>query len=233
VLHLAESTGGHNTLFDVYKSKDGKRTFAMGTQGDDFIVVEQGGTTAVRRLELSQAVGLLAKRIRTGYVKSPAKMFFNSCSERFCFVHPDLDWTGACWVLAATPPDIERAAVAVADIARKAPATVLMVEEIDRWLTQQRRNVAHVVAFDDHAIWPLALAQAALEKGWGLRAVPGKGAVPDSPPSAAPIHWRAWLQLSFTKDAVTAAQAGMGWTPEARIFSDTGGPQEKNLSAFI
>jgi hypothetical protein len=225
---------GHDTLFEVFRHGSG-RVFAMGNQGDDVVVIDgvEGGVAAVR-MTLPSAVKALGKRVRGGYVRSSGRMFFNERSGRFTLIHPDVDWKGLKWLLAATPASIAEGSRIIADIVRTMPATAITPEEIEQWVQRQEKNVKHVVAFNDHAAWPLALAQAALNHGWGLRASSEIGAVPDAPPSVAPSLWAQWLSTSFKSRDVQDAQANLGWTTEAFITSDRTAPGgANNLSALI
>ncbi len=225
---------GHDTLFEVFHHESG-RLFGMGNQGDDVIVVDgpQGGAS-VSRMTLAKAVGILGVRVRNGYSRAAGRMFFNERSGTFTFVHPDVDWKGLKWLLAAIPPSIEDAAHSVAALVHTMPAEAITAEEIDQWIARQGNNVRHLVAFNDHPAWPLALAQAALLNGWSLRAAHDLGAAPDAPPSIAPIAWAQWLSSSFTLGLVKDAQATLGWTTEAFITSGSPAPSgASDLSALI
>lgn len=207
----------------------------MGSQGDDVLVVEghEGKAEAVR-VTLPNAVTILGKRVRGGYTRASGRMFFNERSRTFTLIHPDVDWKGLKWLLAATPPSIAEASQVVANILKTMPAAAITSEEIEQWLQRQRNNVKHVVAFDDHSAWALALAEAALDNGWGLRASPEMGGVPDAPPSIAPSLWAQWLSKSFKVNQVKDAQANLGWTAEAFITSGKEAPGgANNLSVLI
>lgn len=225
----------HDTLFEVFRNQGSGRVFAMGSQGDDVIVIDGAERNpSVSTLTLSRAVSILGQRVRSGYSRESGRMFFNERSCSFTLVHPDVDWKGLKWLLAATPGSIQTACEVVASIVKRMPETAISPEEIDQWVGRQAHNVKHVVAFDDHPAWPLALAQAALDNGWGLRASTEIGGVPDAPPSVAPSLWAQWLSRRFTVTNIQTAQASLGWTAEAFITSDRNAPDgANNLSALI
>lgn len=206
----------NDTLFDVYVrgEEEDRDEFAIGEYGSDIYLIERSrrSEAKVRRVTFSAGISRLADRVKAGFEKLPNRMYFNSRSAAFTTVHPDVDWKGGRWLLAATPPDAPAAIELVAQKVASLGPTVIFPEEIEAWREQQRRNAKHVVAFADHAAWPLALAQLALEGGWGLRSTPELGACPDMPPSLAPNEWRAWMVPAVKPKQVQAVQAAFGWT---------------------
>ncbi len=159
-------------------------------------------------------------------------MYFNPRAQQFTRVHPDVDWKGEKWLLAATPGNVIAASEQVAQRVATLSAQLIVAEEVEAWRKQQQFNATHLVAFADHPAWALALAQFALECGWGLRSTPDLGPCPDMPPSMAPLQWQAWLVPSFDVKAVIANQAGFGWTVGQLVVADSGASQS-NLSALL
>lgn len=227
----------HDTLFDVYRlTADNQRTFAFGLAAkDDAVLIDHcGDDVTVQKVSLVKGIRILSQRVKSGYARDPSPMFFNERRRVFTFGHPDLEWSGAQWLLAATPADLVAGAEAVANMVRQTPADVIMGVEIDAWLQQQRRNFTYLVAFDDHPIWSLALAQAALDKGWSLRAASDASSLPDAPPASQPVGWREWLSPRFKRaGSVEAAQAGLRWTPEAFLTPAKTSDTSQSLAALL
>ena len=224
----------NETLFTVYRHPTTSCVFALGEGTDTFVQVDttEAGIS-VKNVKFDAGIREMAKRLKLGYVMAPNKMYFNPRSGVFTFVHPDLDWKGLGWVLAAAPKSIAEACEKVVQVVKSTPASIILGEEIDAWLAQQRRNAAYVVAFDDLPVWTLALAQVALDNGWPLRATPTHSGAPDAPPAMAPQQWRTWLSNVFPDKTITSTQAALGWTVEKIIISDAVTPMEGNLSAFF
>ena len=228
----------HDTLFDVYVRRDtanASELFAIGQCGDKVIVVERTlkGGTRLKESSFSAAITQLAGRLKLGYEKQSQRKYYNPRGDAFTNVHPDVDWKGENWLLAATPPSVTDAAEAVAAKVATLSADLILPEEIQGWRNQQRLNSKHIVSFADHPAWSLAIAQLALERGWGLRASPGLSACPDTPPSMAPMQWAAWLVPTFNAKAVDANQAGFGWTVGHLIISDSASSNSGGLSALL
>lgn len=228
----------HDTVFDVYLSEGSSMTlgelFAIGEQGADIVVVERlKSGVRVSKMALQAAIARLATRLKQGYTKAPNRMYFNARAEAFTRVHPDVDWKGEKWLLAATPPSIPDAVHQVAVKVGSLGLDLIVPEEVEAWRQQQSLNATHVVAFADHPAWPLALAQLALEHGWGLRAAPGTSPCPDTPPSMAPHEWQSWLVPPFDAKTVLANQAGFGWTVGQIIVSEVAARDSGGLSALL
>lgn len=228
----------HDTLFDVYVRQGTTATsdvFAIGQCGDKVIVVEQTrkGGTKLKECSLTVAVIQLAGRLKQGYEKQSQRKYFNPRGEVFTSVHPDVDWQGDKWLLAANPPSVSEAADNVAALVSTLSTDLILPEEVSAWREQQRLNSAHIVGFSDHPAWCLAIAQLALERGWGLRASPGLSACPDTPPSMSPLQWAAWLVPTFDSKTVDANQAGFGWTVGHIIMSGTTSSGSGSLSALL
>src|ERR1035437_283151 len=161
----------HDTLFTVYRHPSTACIFALGENKDTFVQVDKTDEgVSVKDVAFGAGVREMAKRLKLGYLMAPNKMYFNQRSGEFKLIHPDLDWKGLVWVLAAMPKNIEQACEKVAQVVKTVPASIILGEEIDAWMSQQSHNVAHVVAFGDLPVWTLALAQVALDNGWPLRA---------------------------------------------------------------
>ncbi len=225
----------HDTLFDVYLGPRGERKFAMGPRGDDIVLVElvDGSEATVSVCSTKAALAALASKLKAGYRRDGVKQFFNARGQRFSDVHPDVDWRGAQWVLAATPQDLQGAIDKVVAVVRTTSAATIDQVEIESWVTQQRRNAVHVVAFDDHVIWSLALAHCALAHGWALRVADGLPRTPDVPPATNPSLWADWLTTRFRASDIHAATAALGWTAAALINSDRPAMTQNNLAALL
>lgn len=224
----------HDTLFEVYRQSSSDRLFGIGRLGEGVLVVEATGDAHTStKVSFGVAVKKLGARLRAGFAKTGERMYFNERDRRFTHTHPDLEGRGLGWVVAATPPSLPAAIELVAGLVRAMPVSVIFPEEVDAWAQQQHRNAAHVVAFEDHCVWSLAIAQASLDHGWILRAARRYGELPDSPPSVSPQAWATWLGQHFTEVSVREAQRALGWTVERIIVSGTSTSIEENLSAFI
>lgn len=230
----AKADVGDDALFDVYSADDG-RQFGLGHNVvQSYLVEGLPGALRVRVCSRQSAVSELSKRLRQGFRPNDQRMFFNPRSQRLTRIHPDMDWKGARVVLISRHLDIHRAAERVAEIAKSTPASCIAVDEVDAWLQQQRRNAAHVVAFDDHPIWALAIGELVFEEGWDWRPGPELDTPPSKRPSQAPAEWAQWLtRKAFKADAVAAAQAGLGWSLTALLNSDDSGPHGASLSALL
>lgn len=228
----------HDALFDVYVGKQSataQEVFAIGQFGDKVVVIERSlrGITKVKECSFSAAVLQMATRLKQGYQKQSVPLYFNPRTEAFTSLHPDIDWKGEKWLLAATPPSVSDAADEVAAKVASLSVTLIHPDEIAGWRNQQRLNSRHLISFGDHPAWSLAIAQLALERGWGLRASPALGVCPDTPPSMAPQQWGAWLQSTFDSKVVAANQAGFGWTVGQLIISDSASSNSGSLSALL
>lgn len=235
---VPSDTGSHDALFDVYVRKQtatAQEVFAIGQLGDKVIVIERGlkGTTKVKESTFAAAVLQMATRLKQGYQKLVAPQYYNPRTEAFTSLHPDIDWKGERWLLAATPPSVNDAADDVAEKVASLSVTLIHPDEITGWRNQQRLNSKHVISFEDHPAWSLAIAQLALERGWGLRASPALGVCPDTPPSMSPQQWAAWLQSTFDSKVVAANQAGFGWTVGQLIISESTSSNSGSLSALL
>lgn len=236
-----EERAAASTLFDVYLCDAGiagRHEFAIGELGATVVVVDCGRTGASRLTgaDLPTAISRLARKLKQGYRRQPQRMYYNARSGEFTVIHPDLDWKGGTWLLAAVPFTVYGAADQVADRVSKLRADLILPEEIDAWRTQQQLNAAHVMAFADHPAWSLALAQLAHELGWLLRASPDqKTACPDAPPSVSPRDWTAWLSTVFDRKVVLANLAGFGWAVEQGITTtaDRASQSDGGLSALL
>lgn len=224
----------HDTLFMVYRHPSTACIFALGENKDTFVQVDKTDEgVSVKDVAFGTGVREMAKRLKLGYLLAPNKMYFNQRSGEFKLVHPDLDWKGLVWVLAAMPKNIEQACEKVAQVVKTVPASIILGEEIDAWMSQQSHNVAHVVAFGDLPVWTLALAQVALDNGWPLRAMSTQSGVPDAPPAIVPQQWMTWLSKVFPEKTIAHTQVALGWTVEKIIISDTALPVEGDVSAFL
>jgi hypothetical protein len=223
-MHASESPerkAAADTLFAVYLREGGTtgcHEFAIGERGTCVVVIDCSRTCASRVTEadLPTAVSMLAGKLKQGYRRSPQRMYFNPRSGGFTLIHPDLDWKGVNWLLAAVPRStFEEAADQVGELVSTLGADLILPEEVSAWRTRQQLNAIHLVAFDDHPAWSLALAQLAHEQGWLLRASSNqKAACPDVPPSLSPREWTAWLSTAFDRKVILANMAGFGWTAE-------------------
>jgi hypothetical protein len=221
-MHASESpecNAASDILFAVYVrdgGTTGRREFAIGERGASVVVVDcsSAGASRVMEADLPTAVSRLARKLKQGYRRLPQRMYFNVRSGGFTVIHPDLDWKGVNWLLAAVPrTTFGEAAGQVADRVSTLGADLILPEEIGAWLARQQMNAVHLVAFDDHPAWSLAIAQLAHEQGWLLRASPDqKAACPDVPPSLSPREWTTWLSTAFDRKAILANLAGFGWT---------------------
>lgn len=224
----------HDTLFSVYRHPSSSCAFALGEVQGSFALVDKSGEGfTVKTVAFDAGVREMAKRLKLGYQMAPNKMYFNQRSGEFTLTHPDLDWKGLQWLIAASPKNIEQACEMVVQVVTTTPASIILGEEIDAWVAQQRNNVAHVVAYSDLPVWSLALAQVALSNGWPLRATPKQSGVPDTPPSIDPRSWRIWLSKVFPEKTIATTQVALGWTVEKIIISDMALPKEGELSAFL
>jgi hypothetical protein len=224
----------HDLLFTVYALQDDAKYLGVGRCGDDAFLIEgPSGAMKVRKVRWADVVAAIALRSRQGYRPLDGGWFFNPQSQSFTVVHSDLQWQGAKVVLMSRQETVAASAELLAAIVRSTPTRCIRGEEVNGWLDQQRRNAAHVVAFDDHPVWALALAEMVLTKGWDWRVGPQLTAPPPKRPSLAPTEWMQWLSQRFQPKAVYEAQAGLGWTAEALINSDKGVPTEGSLSALL
>ncbi len=243
-MHASASPEGRaaaSTLFDVYRCDAGiagRHEFAIGERGCAVVVVDcsRTGASRVTEADFPTAISRLARKLKQGYRRQPQRMYYNARSGEFTVIHPDLDWKGGAWLLAAVPSSVSEAAGLVADRVSMLGVDLILPQEIGAWRMQQQLNAAHVVAFADHAAWSLALAQLAHEQGWLLRASPGqKPACPDAPPSLSPREWTAWLSTVFDRKEILANQAGFGWTVEQATITtaDRASQSDGGLSALL
>jgi len=229
-----ELDAGDDTLFTVYAKEDANRFFGIAQRGAKGIVIDgEPGAFKVRTAQWLTAVGEISKRLRQGFSPTGGAWFYNPRSLRFTRIHPDMDWKGAQVVLLSRQPDLPAAVDLVATAVRATPATCITGEEIVAWQQQQLRNVAHVVAFDDHPAWALALAELVYAKGWDWRVGPKLSAPPSKRPSQSPWEWAGWLQQRFDPKAIQQAQTGFGWTVDAQLISDSASPERASLSALL
>lgn len=232
---------GDDLLFDVYAQAQfvfGKpdKLFGLATEPGKPAVVVEGiaGQLVPRRIAGNGYVRLLSERLRQGYEHHAGRRFFNPRSQQFTLVHPDMEWKGLKVVLLSRQISIPEAAAAVAQVVKSTPASCITSEEIDGWVQQQQRNATHVVAFSDHPIWALALAEVVLTKGWDWRAGPQLQSPPGERPSQEPQVWTEWLQQVFERKQIVAAQAGLGWTLEALLQSSaSASPTTGSLAALL
>ena len=243
-MHASESLerkAAADILFAVYV-RDGSTTgcheFAIGERGSCVAVIDcsRSGASRVTEADLPTAVGRLAGKLKQGYRRLPQRMYFNSRAGEFTVIHPDLDWKGVNWLLAAVPRStFEEAADQVAELVSTLGADLILPEEISAWRTRQQFHVVHLVAFDDHPVWSLALAQLAHEEGWLLRASSNqKVACPDVPPSLSPREWTTWLSTAFDRKVILANMAGFGWTAEQESTITADGASNNGcLSALL
>ena len=220
--------------FELYRLERSGALFGLSQFGDDVKLVDmEGGSYKVTKVSFESGVKRLALRLKAGYVKTGDRMYFNERESTFSYTHPDLVWKGLRWVLAAVPPDLGVAVGLLKRIGLSLPASAIFPEEIEAWGERQFRNARHVVAYNDHPVWALAIAQASLDHGWLLRASPEHGELPSSPPSISPNVWGIWLKKQFSETSVQDAQRALGWTMEKIILSGDVASIEDNLSAFI
>lgn len=236
-LSSALDTVSPEVVYDLYRREGaGVEIFAIGESGPWVAIVEvaRDGTFDVKTSGLQKAVGQLATRLKQGFLKQPRAMYFNARSGTFTAVHPDLDWKGAKWLLAASPRDMEGALKSICELVGALGGGLILPEEIGAWREQQEKNQTHLVAFSDHPAWCLALGQLALNHGWSLRSNADLAACPDAPPSTAPLEWESWLSPAFDRKAVVANMAGFGWTVGQLIVSESNrGTTANDLSALI
>jgi hypothetical protein len=226
---------GHDTLFQVYRHPDITVEVGLGQVDDDgcMMVEKTDAGVQVKLLKFGPAVGAMAKYLKRGFVAAPDVMFFNQRKNEFRLIHPDLDWLGLKWVLAATPPNIEEAVQMVVNVVKTTPSSIIIGEEIDVWFKQQKNNVVHLTTFSDLPVWTLALAEVAYKHGWPLRAPTTTIGVPDAPPSIDPQQWRSWLSNVFKPEVIVQTQNALNWTVEELIISGMGTTQMGDLSAFL
>lgn len=226
---------GHDTLFVVYRHPSGEEVFALGEQNDDvfWMVSKTAGDVVVKQVKFQAGIQEMAAKLKLGFICEANKMFFNQRKGEFRTIHPDLDWKGLDWVLAAAPGNIGEACEQVANAVRAIPGNILFEEEVTAWAQQQRHNAIHVTAFSDHPVWTLALADASIRNGWPLRASPKHHGVPDTPPSTAPLQWSKWLSGTFKASLIAETQKAMGWAEEEFIHSVANPPLEGDLAAFL
>lgn len=225
----------HDTLFTVYQQADTGHVYALGqSHGKYFQVEKTAKGFVVSEKAFSAAVTKIAANLRRGYFQTVSPMYFNERSGEFTRIHPDLSWKGLGWVLAAVVTDVAAASNTVAEMLKTLPTSVIRAEEVVAWQTQQSRNAAHVVAFEDMPIWGLVLAQAAMDHGWALRSSGAMGSMPDLPPSISPIEWANWLSPAFTDRSIADAQRALGWTVGALLTADQLLPPDaSNLAGFL
>jgi hypothetical protein len=227
----------NDTLFEVYvrEGAGGHRDeFAIGEHGTVVYVLERfrNSEPKIRKTDFAGALKRLAGRLKDGFEKHPERMYFNPRASQFTRIHPDVDWKGEKWLLAATPGSVPAASDQVAARVATLSDQLILPEEVEAWRKQQQFHATHVVAFADHPAWVLGLGQLALENGWGLRSSPNLGPCPDMPPSMAPLQWQAWLVPTFEVKALLANQAGFGWTVGQIVVSDSTASQS-NRSALL
>ncbi len=243
-MHALESPEGRaavDTLFDVYvrnAGTAGRQAFAIRESVSTVVVVDssRSGASRIVSVDLPTALAKLASKLKEGYRRLPQRMYYNPRSGLFTVVHPDLDWKGGTWLLAAVPPAVDEAADEVAERVSTLHAGLILPEEIGAWRMQQRQHAVHVVAFADHPAWSLGLTQLAHEQGWLLRASPEqKLPCPEAPPSMSSLAWADWLSTVFERKVILANQAGFGWTvgQEPTSIAGTASRNDGCLSALL
>lgn len=221
-------------LFDLYQQSDTGHLFGIARTGDRCWVVEQKSDGAVvHSTTFIAAIGKLAGKLKAGYASAGQRLYFSVLTSQFSIEHPDMQWRGVPWVIAATPRDMDGAIEAVRVRAWSLPNVVIFREEIDQWVERQKLNIRHVVAYQDHPIWALLVAEVAYEYGWLLRESGIAPALPSSRPSASIKDWRDWGDGVFSKSSLIDSQRALGWTSEQRAHSGMEFSMEDNLSAFI
>lgn len=226
-----------NILFEVFSHPDGKRQTAFGqsSEGQWVLVEVAGGDATCTQITAQRMATMLSAKLRAGYQASKAPLYFDACGKKFTFVHPELAWGGTDWILAAEPKSITLGVQAVLSELASVQEGVLSQAELSAWATRQSANTDYLVAFTDHPIWSLALAQVALSNGWVMRANPAmRGDTPSHLPSANPVCWDAWLGQIFREHQIQNARRALGYTFENLMKIDTGSLiSEENLSSMI
>jgi hypothetical protein len=200
-------------MFEVFKNQQGG-FFAFGESASKAYVsierLSENDKIVNREGTLMACVQRMSALVKRGYTKSSTPMYFDAVDRVFCHTHPDLAWGGTKWLLAASPAGLASAARAVALLARSASSEISSVE-CDAWEARQSSNSKYLVAFEDHPIWTLVMAEQAMNSGWTIRANTHKGAAPATPPSTSPHKWSEWLQPTFTKRTIEAAIQALQW----------------------
>lgn len=228
---------GDDVLFDVYAraGNDGQedRWLGMGLdEGANIVIEGRSGELKARRVPRTGHLQVLSERLKQGY-RHQGRRFYNPRARIFTPIHPDMDWKGAKVVLLSRHSDVVSASALVTTTVRSTPAWCITSEEVDAWQRQQERNAAHVVAFSDHPIWALALAEVAMIHGWDWRMGPGWTQMPNVLPSRDPNRWCLWLRQVFDENQIREAQRGIGWTVEALLTQHAPDPSKDGLASLL
>lgn len=212
-----------NVLFDVFTSTTGGK-FAIGETADkDTVVIEMGtpeNGAHIKKTTRVLAIRTMGEKLKRGYVRGRASMYFDPVEQVFTYCHPDLYWGGKKWVLASNPPSLAQGIEAITRAMSNVDPALISQVEINAWAARQTANAAYIVAFDDLPVWSLVVAETALQSGWPVRSNPQLKGAPKLLPSTNPIAWIEWLTHTFDTKKVREAQTLLGFTFDNTIQSD-------------
>jgi hypothetical protein len=203
-----------NVLLEVFHHHEKRSFIAYGkTVDQELVVIENAGAGSEftwKKVTTTALVKLIGEKVKAGYVKRSATMYFNHLNGSLSHVHTDLSWGGTHWLIAVAPRDLLGGIDLVVSQMTKAPTTLIFQEEIDAWAERQKQNSTYLVGFDDMPCWTLVLAETAMTAGWQTRVNSTMQPMPSLLPSMNPIIWAKWLQPVFELHQINEAQRLLG-----------------------